>query len=442
MQSIMRVLIFAVSLFLATGPAHAQFQLIRDAEIEATVRDLASPIFSAAGVSPSSVDIYLIADDRLNAFVAGGQNMFLNTGLLMRAETPEQLAGVIAHETGHIAGGHLVRLSEARDNASVEQILGLVLGAAAAVAGSPELGGAITMGGQGLAMQNFLAFTRSQEQSADQAAVGYLDRTGIGSRGLLEFFEVLDQQRLLTGARESPYLQTHPLTRDRMSFVERHVASSPPAVPMSADAQERHARMVAKLRGYIEQPSRALASFGDSQDVASRYGRVIATYRLNDVAGALREIDALLALEPNNPYFHELKGQMLYETGRVNEAVEPYRQAVRLGGGAAPLQLGLGRALLESGDPDGAAEALRAVVRAEPRNSFAWRTYGIALGRAGDLATSNLALAEGALLQRKVDDAGLYLTRAEDLVTSGTQRQWLNDLQQAFEIARDDARRR
>ena len=429
----------AVALVVLAAPTYAQqLRLIRDAEIEAGVAALARPIFRAAGITPSAVDIYLVNDDRLNAFVAGGQNLFLFTGLMKRADTPEQLAGVIAHEAGHIAGGHLVRTGEAMERAAIEQILGVVLGAAAAAAGSPQAGGAIIMGGQSLAQQGFLRHSRAQEQAADQAAVTYLDRTGIGAGGLRDFFEILDQQRMLSGARPTPYLQTHPLTRDRIAFVARHADDGDAGV--DAEARERHARIVAKLRGFLDQPARARAEFAGRGDIAGRYGHAIATYRLGDVPGALRELEALLEREPANPYFHELIGQIRFETGEVEAAVTPYREAVRLASDEPLLKLGLGRALLQSGEPEAAVAPLQAVVSAEPRNAFAWRTLGIARGRAGDLGASNLALAEAAVLQRRFDDAGLYLARADERVSSGPERQQLADLERALERARAERR--
>jgi len=434
-----KILAAALALVLLAAPARAQqLQLIRDAEIEATIAALARPIFESAGITPSGVDIYLVNDDRLNAFVAGGQNLFLFTGLLMRAEDPEQLAGVIAHEAGHIAGGHLVRMADAAENAAVEQILGMVLGAAAAVAGAPQVGGAIAMGGQGLAQQSMLSYSRSQEQAADQAAVTYLERTGIGAAGLRDFFEILDQRRLLSGAQPTPYLQTHPLTRDRITFVARHADGD--ARGVDAATRERHARMVAKLEGFLEPPAQIRQELAGEDGIAARYGHAVATYRLNDVPGALREVRALIEAEPDNPYFHELEGQILFESGQVEAAVAPYREAVRLAPDQALLKLGLGRALMESGRSADAAAQLEAVVRAEPRNAFAWRTLGIARGRAGDLGASNLALAEAAILQRQLDDAGLYLARAEERVSSGSQRQQLADLERALEDARDRRR--
>ncbi len=438
MRSSLRFLAATVIAVVTAWPVHAQLGLIRDAEIETTVGELAAPIFRAAGVNPGSVDVFLVANDDLNAFVAGGQNLFLFTGLLARADTPEQLAGVIAHEAGHIAGGHLVRRRDAVRNARIGQLLASALGAAAAVAsGSGELGAAVVAGGATLGGYSIASFSRSEEQSADQAAVTYLDRTGIGADGLAEFFRILDRQQLLTGQRETAYLRTHPFSRDRLAFVERHVAQGGASTGLAPEAQERHTRMVAKLKGFLDLPSRALAEFADREDIAGRYGHAIATFRLNDVAGALREVDALIQAEPANPYFHELKGQILYETGQVQAAVEPYREAVRLAPQAALLQLGLGRALLEAGRPEDAVGALEAVVRAEPRNAFAWRTLGIARGRSGDMGASNLALAEAALLTGEIEDAGLFLSRAEKLVEVGPERRRLQDLERSLERARD-----
>jgi predicted Zn-dependent protease len=435
-----KLLAAALTLVLLAAPVRAQsLQLIRDAEIEAAVAALARPIFESAGISPSGVDIYLVRDDRLNAFVAGGQNLFLYTGLLRRAENPEQLAGVIAHEAGHISGGHLVRLSDAADKAAVEQILGMVLGAAAAVAGAPQAGGAIAMGSADFAQQGLLRYSRSQEQAADQAAVTYLDRTGIGAAGLRDFFEILDQKRMLSGAAPTPYLQTHPLTRDRIQFVDRHVEEGARS-SLDDAVVDRHARMVAKLDGFLEPPAQVRADYADRDDIPARYARAIATYRLNDVPGAVRAVEELIGREPDNPYFRELKGQILFESGSVEAAVAPYRAAVARAPDTPLLKLGLGRALLQSGRPEAAIDPLEAVVRAEPRNAFAWRTLGIAHGRTGDIGESNLALAEAALLQRRLDDAGLYLARAEEHVGGSASRQHLADLKNAFETARDEGR--
>lgn len=400
---------------LALAQAKGGINLIRDAEIEATLDQMTNPILEVAGITPDTVNLYIVRDRRLNAFVAGGQNLFLNTGLLQRTEDPGQLAGVIAHEVGHIAGGHLSRVGTAQSRATAEVILATVLGAAAAVAGAPALGTAIITGGQTFAQGEFLKFSRSQEQAADQAAITYLDRLDLSSKGLAEFFYILDQQNLLTTSRDNPYLRSHPLTRDRIRFVEAKVQNQegdPSDFPEEWNLG--HQRMVVKLKAFLDDPRRTLDEFQDDT-LTDRYGRAIAYYRLPDLETAVTEIDGLISEYPEDPYFHELKGQMLFENGRIDAAIEPYREAVRLKPGAL-LRIGLAKALIESGDAQAGLEAiehLEAAVGREPTNAGAWRLLGIAQGRAGQEGEASLSLAEWALLRGKHDDAKLHARRAE-----------------------------
>lgn len=426
---------------LAPAPAGAQggFKVIRDVEIEDLLHEITNPILDAAGISRGSVNLYIVQDRTLNAFVAGGLNLFLNTGLLMRTEHPGQLAGVIAHEVGHIAGGHLSRVGGAQQRAVGEVILSTVLGAAAAVAGAPALGTAIIAGGQTVAQHDYLSFTRSQEQAADQAGVSYLRRIGVSSAGLAEFFHILDEQSLLSASRENPYLRSHPLTRDRILFVETQVE---PAKDGDAGYPEeweaRHRRMVAKLEAFLDDPRRVLQQ-ATGEDLTDRYRRAIALYRLPDLKNAVAEIDRLIADHPNDPYFHELKGQMLFENGRIDASIAPYREAVRLE--PAPLlRIGLARALIETGDGQAGREAidlLGASVRDEPTNAGAWRLLGIAQGRAGDEGEASLSLAEWALLAGKADDAKLYAKRAETRI-GPDDPSWLQlqDILRAIEESR------
>lgn len=414
------VILLALTFLIPAAPAKAQggFKVIRDVEIEVMLRDMTDPILEAAGISRGAVDLYIVQDKALNAFVAGGQNLFLNTGLLMRTDHPGQLAGVIAHEVGHIAGGHLSRVGGARDRAVAEVILSTVLGAAAAVAGAPAIGTAIIAGGQTVAQGEFLSFSRSQEQAADQAGVSYLRRIGVSSAGLGEFFDILDQQSLLSASRINPYLRSHPLTRDRIRFVESQVEPRENGDPGYPAAWEvAHSRMVAKLAAFLGDPRRVLQA-ATSDSLTDRYRRAIALYRIPDLDKAVAEIDGLIADYPDDPYFHELKGQMLFENGRIDAAIAPYREAVRLK--PAPLlRIGLARALVESGDRDAGFEAidqLKTALSGEPDNAGAWRQLGIAQGRAGEEGDASLSLAEWALLAGKEDDARLHAKRAENRI--------------------------
>ncbi|MGI9510720.1 MAG: M48 family metalloprotease [Geminicoccaceae bacterium] len=412
----------AIGLVLAMSalePAKAAgFRVIRDVEIETTLHDMTNPILDAAGISRGAVKIYIVQDKALNAFVAGGLNLFLNTGLLMRTEHPGQLAGVIAHEVGHIAGGHLSRVGGAQNRAVAEVILSTVLGAAAAVAGAPDLGTAIIAGGQTVAQNDLLSFSRSQEQAADQAGVSYLRQIDVSAAGLAEFFDILDEQNLLSTSRNNPYIRTHPLTRDRIRFVESVVEPAEDGDPgYPAVWTVRHERMVAKLKAFLNDPRRVLEQ-ARSDSLTDRYERAIALYRLPDLDNAVAEIDGLIRDYPDDPYFHELKGQMLFENGRVEAAIAPYREAVRLNG-APLLKIGLARAMIESGDGEAGIEAiglLDAAVSGEPDNAAAWRLLGIAQGRAGEEGEASLSFAEWALLRGKDDDARMHARRAENKI--------------------------
>jgi predicted Zn-dependent protease len=419
-------------MFGTAAPALAQSKaprLIRDAEIENTIRAYATPLFRAAGLNASDIHIYLINDSSLNAFVAGGQNLFLHTGLLMRSQNANQVIGVIAHETGHIAGGHLARFQGQMKNASIVAILAMIVGAGAAAVGGGELGAGIITGGQALATGKILGYSRAQEAAADQAGLSFLDATQQSAQGLSDFFRILEGQEYLNVGRQDPYMQTHPLTRERIETVENHIKSSPYSTrPEPADFEEMHTRMIAKLTGFLSAPSATLARYKeDDTSVAARYARAIAYYRIPDLPHALPLIDGLIAQEPDNAYFYELKGQMLFENGRIAEAIPPYEKSVSLSPNDAPLRVGLARALIERNDPKLNKEAIIHLQRAtqrEPLDGFAWSQLAIAYGRDGQLGMSSLAQAEAALARNNKREAWIQANRAQKQFEKGS-RGWL-----------------
>ena len=396
------------------------FSLIRDAEIEATLQMFLTPLLEASGLGAGSVRIYIVNNPQLNAFVAGGMNLFLNTGLIMRTENPGQLVGVMAHEIGHIAGGHLTRVNTPQNKATAEAILGAVLGAATAVVGAPGLGTAIIAGGQQFAQTGLMRFSRGQEQAADQAGCTYLTRAGLSARGLAQFFRILDSQSVLMVSNANPWLMSHPLTQDRVTFVENWVADHPNPPP-PAGWVDAHHRMVVKLKAFLDDPRDTLRTFKDDNSLYGRYARAIAEYRVPDLPRALKDIDGLIKEHPGDPYFHELKGQMLFENGRVQDAVAPYREAVRLAPQSALLRIGLAQVLIETNTPAGIREAIQQLQDAQPRepdNAMAWRLLGIAQGRAGEQGLSDLAFAEYALRVGKRNDARLYANRAKGKIAA------------------------
>jgi predicted Zn-dependent protease len=399
---------------------------VRDAEIEQYLRQWEMPVWQAAGLSPDALHIILINDDQINSFVAGGQNIFIYTGLLIRSDSANQVIGVMAHETGHIAGGHLARMSDAIQNAEIPQILGLILGAAASVAGhNPGAFAAGAGAGSSIAERTFLSFSRTQERSADQAAVTFLDRTDQSARGLLEFMRKLQGQEFMLGLHESPYLQTHPLTQDRIDFLQHVVDTSKYAnLPPRPGYAEEHARMVGKLIGFLDPIPRVFQKFKpDDHSVEARYARSIAEHRLGKEADALKLIDGLIAEKPDDPFYNELKGQFLFEAGKVREAVGPYQTADRLLPHNPLIETEMAQAMVETGEArydKQALEALNDAVTRDRDNGLTWRMLATIHGRQGDEGTASLDLAEEAYAEGRYADAEGEAKRAQRLLPVGS----------------------
>ncbi len=399
--------------------------LIRDTEIENTIRAYAAPLFAVAGLDAEAVKVHIVDDSRLNAFVAGGMNLFVNTGLLMSSDSPNAIIGVLAHETGHIAGGHLARTREAVANATAEAILAYILGAAAIIAGSGQAGGAIMSTGTAIAQQSLIRYSQSQEQAADQAAVRYLEAVGRSAEGLLEIFYKLEDQELLVAERQDPYLRSHPLTRDRIRFVRNFVETSDYSSRTSGEEElMAHRRMVAKLYAFLNSPGRTLRAYRENDtSLTARYARAIAYYRIPDVERAIGEIDSLLREFPKDPWFQELKGQILFENGHIALSIAPHERAVALRPDAPLLRLGLARAQMEINDPEFTKKAIKNLVvaaRAEPNYAPHWHFLGIAYGRDKQLAQSSLALAEASLLRKEFVDAEYHAEKAKRGLAAGS----------------------
>ncbi len=420
----------AVAALLAVVNASTSFaqgrSLIRDAEIEATIRDFATPLFQAAGLEPSAIDIFIVRDDSLNAFVAGGQNLFLHTGLLIKTRDPLELIGVIAHETGHISGGHLARTSDAISSASKTALVATILGAVAAVAsGNAGAGAAIALGGSNVASRSFLEYSRTQESAADQAALTFLEQTGQSAKGLAGFLRTLSGQELLSATRRDPYVTTHPLTQDRITAVESHIENSAYRdVPSTPEQVARHDRMVAKLFAFLRSPEQTFRRFPQTDNsLPARYARAIAYYEIPDLPKALDLARGLVAEHPEDPYFHELVGQILFENGRPAEALPSYQTAHRLAPDQGQIEVLLARNLLALNDPASDQKALRhmeSAIKTEDDWSSAWRELAIAYGRVGRFGDSALALAEEAIRGRRWRDAEGQAKRAQAQLPQGS----------------------
>ena len=383
---------------LVAQPAMAQ-QILRDAETEAFMADMSGPLVSAAGMEPRNVQVLVLNDPEINAFVAGGQYVWVHSGLIAAADNVNQLQGVVAHELGHIEGGHIIRSSEGMKAATGITLLSLVLGAAAIAAGGAEAGMGILGMGQQAAMGKFLAFSRAQESSADLAGARYLSKAGLSGKGSLEFFKKLQNQEYrLAIPQEDSYGRTHPLSGERINVL-REVYTVDPAwnKPVDPKLEARFERIKAKLVGFVSEPTQTLIKYPESdQSLPAHYARAYAWHKSAYPDKAISEVNALLAAQPHDPYFLELKGQVLLESGKPADAIPPLREAVQLT--QQPLiATMLGHALIATEDDRNFAEAeqvLRTAVARDRDNPFAWYQLGVVYERRGDTPRAALATAE------------------------------------------------
>ena len=406
-----RLLMLALMLAMASWqPAAAQDEgdsgpsVLRDTETELLFKDIARPLVKAAGLDPASVNVVLLNDPEINAFVATGQTVYVQTGLIQATDNVNELQGVIAHELGHVAGGHSIRIYEGAKEATGIQIATMVLGALAIAAGAGDAAMGIMMAGQQAAMGSFLAFTRAQEATADAAAVKYLHAAGISGKGMLQFFGKLQNQeyRLAIYSKDS-YDRTHPLSSERIQALE-HSFKTDAAwnTPVDPQLEARFERVKAKLNGFID-PSHAITKYPESdQSIPAHYARAYAYHMGGYPDKAIAEADALLKASPHDPFFLELKGQILLEGGKPADAIVPLREATQRSGDAPLIAAMLGHALVATEDPKNFAEAkqiLKIAVGRDNQDPFAWYQLGIIYDREGDQSRAALATAERSNLE-------------------------------------------
>jgi len=404
--------------------------LIRDAEIEQLLRDYTRPVLRAAGLGQRNIRVVIVNDRSFNAFVIDAKRIFINTGALMDADTPNQIIGVLAHETGHIAGGHLSKIHNELANAQTAMILAMLLGvgAIAASASSRSVGGdpsAAILGPQLMVMRSLLAYQRAQEEQADRAGVHFLDVTGQSPKGMYETFKRFADQQLYQTHNVDPYLMSHPMAADRIAALEGLARPSPNWDKKDpAELQLRHDLMRAKLFGFIEGPDTLLRRYPPSNtSLPARYARAVSAFRHSDVRGAVAQIDSLIAAQPNNPYFLELKGQALVESGRAREAVAPLRHAISLAPDPTLIHVLLGQALLGTNDPaviDEAIASLRKALAVDAEIPDAYDNLAIAYGRKSDFAEADLASAQAAFNRGNLPTARQLANRAKGRFAIGS----------------------
>ncbi|MFD2237716.1 M48 family metalloprotease [Aureimonas populi] len=427
----------AAATVLSSVPAGAQsgrerLPVVRDAEIEALIRDYAAPLLQAAGLSASRVEIILVNDLNFNAFVAG-RRIFINTGTILQSETPNETIGVIAHEIGHLAGGHQERLRDQIARAQTIAIVAGLLGAGVAAAGAASGSGAaasagagVMTSGGGIAQRGLFAYQRSEETTADRSALTYLERTGQSPRGLLESFEGLARSNLLSGVRSDRYLTSHPAPQDRIGFLQTAARASPHFDRKDpAERQLRHDLARAKIAAYNGGAGLVRQTFGrDLQSLAPRYGDAIATHLSGSPAQALQKVDGLIAAAPRNAYFHEVRGEILMGSGRSAEAAAAFSRAAELDpSNSGIIRAAIGQALVTGRDPAKMPEAIAQIRRglqSEPNNAMAHRFLAMAYGVSGNVGAAELATAEGYWHAGRFRDAKVFAARAQGKFRPGT----------------------
>jgi predicted Zn-dependent protease len=398
--------------------------IIRDAETEQLLREYTQPILRAAGLAQQNIHVVIINDRSFNAFVVDAKRIFVNAGALMQSQTPNQIIGVLAHETGHIAGGHLSKLRAELANAQTAMILGMLLGVGAMVAGARSNGGiggnpgVALLAPQSMMMHTILAYQRQQEEQADRAGVKFLTATGQSTKGMYDTFKRFASENLFASQTADPYLQSHPMPTERVAALEEIARTSPYWNKTdSPELQARHDLMRAKLYGFLDRPDAVYRRYPLSDtSLPARYARAISTYRHGDMRDAIAQIDSLIQAQPNNPYFHELKGQALLEAGRAAEAIAPLRRAISLAPTPALMQVLLAQALIATNQPGLADEAindLRSALARDPDIADGYDSLAMAFGRKGDMAQADLASAQAAFTRGDWKTARQLATRAK-----------------------------
>ncbi|HET9159039.1 MAG TPA: M48 family metalloprotease, partial [Caulobacteraceae bacterium] len=411
-----------------TATVHAQddgMSLIRDTEVEEIIREEATPIFKAAGIVPENVQIHLIQTKEINAQVAGGQQLWLFTGLIVKTKNPNELMGVIAHEAGHMAGGHLARSDEGMRGAAATYLATMGLGILAALSGHGDAAAGLMYSSGYFAALNVAGYTRTQEASADQAAAKYLEAAGYSGKGLVDFLDEGKYEEVFANAKRDKYYQNHPISSQRVEALEGVVRTKSNYNKVDTpEMMAKHAVMIAKLKGFTDYPQQVLVAYPETDtSFPARYARAIAAYRELKTDDALKQIDGLIADQPTNPYLYELKGQVLYEAGRIKESEAPHRKSVELKPDAPLLQINLGQTLVAEEDNaklDDAIDHLKKALAKADDEPMAWRLLSQCYDRKGEAGLARLAAAEQNFALGQLPAARDFAGRARQLLTKDT----------------------
>ena len=424
--------LIAAQVLVTTAQAQRSVSVLRDPEVEALMRTYMTPILSAAGIGGDSVQAVLVNDRDFNAFVADGRRMFITVGAIMQSETPNEIIGVLAHETGHMAGAHLSRLRQQIGRSQLVAAASMLIGAAAVAAAAAtnsreaaQIGQGVILGGQTAAQRTLLAYQRDEELSADRAAITYLERTGQSAQGMLRVFERFADQTMFTGRFIDPYARSHPMARERIQQIETLARRSayfdradPPAL------QLQHDLAVARLNARLESPRTVARRYPrNDTSLPARYARALVEGQTGSPQRAVQQLDGLIQAQPNNPFFWEAKGTIQFEAGNPREAARSWARALELAPGIAALRVYYGAALVETGDAsllDTAIGQLERGLGSDNGLAFGYRFLGQAYARQGNTSMAQLASGLEAFARGDIEGAKGFARRAQQNLPRGS----------------------
>lgn len=413
-------------------PSIQEGTVIRDSEIEAILKEIIRPIFKVAGLDPDSLNLYVVASSEINAAASLDNSIFINTSLITKASNLDEVVGVLAHETGHLSLGHVARFQDSIRQASLIAMASMALGIAAGLAGSSDAALGTIMAGQQVAMGTLAHYSQGQEASADQAAVRFLDQLGWTAKGLESFMGYLAKQELRSVDRQDAYLRTHPLSSTRVDMLKNAISNlKKTGHALPAHLYERFERMVAKIKAFMTPPQTLLLQHAAPKNAfLDRYIRAIAYYRQGNLDSSLQELNPLIAQSPQDPYLMELKGQILFDSGQVDQAYQTYQKAVNLSPNSALMRLSMVQAALESPNADLAKglKELHQVIQKEDKNPLAWHLLAVIYGKQNQSGLAALALAEKALTLADLDQAQEQANRALHLTQDKKARLRAQDI--------------
>lgn len=432
--------------------SYCEPSLIRDSESEKFLRELATPIFKASGLNAKDIKIFIINDDAINAFVSGGQNVFINTGLLRKYNTPDALIGVLAHETGHIAAGHLVRSSEDQKKAGGAALLSYLLGIGAIVAGSPQAGQAIIMGGNQTAQRLSMKFTRDQEEAADLLALRYLDSLKYPPNGLLNLLQFFEQEMIGYQGEVDEYLLSHPVSKKRIDLIKAHLAHKNFSdAAINKNLQPQMDRVLAKLEGFIDNPDRILEIYKNQNDESSNYKKSIALFRRGRVDEALNLLNQIIEKNPKNGFLFETKGEILFESGRISDAIIAYHESAKRVDrrDSALIKISFAMSILSLNKDDFdliniAIKNLNEAKEYEEDNPILFKSLAIAYAKIKDEGRSLISLAEFNCMIDQKEKCKKYAKQAKEKLAKSDKENLMraDDLLSENEEEKDDKKKR